>query len=154
MPIDPILSVLVAVLILATAWKLMRDAAHVLLEGTPPRLDRDAVARDIVETVSGVREVHHMHVWSMDGSRTMATLHACLNDGVDAYVAVSAIKVRLAAAHGIEHATVEAEYGKCADGEGDHDHHHGGSNHDHDGHDHGHAHSALHDAPADRRHYH
>jgi cobalt-zinc-cadmium efflux system protein len=151
-PIDPILSVLVAVLILATAWRLMRDAAHVLLEGTPPRLDRDAVASDIVATVAGVREVHHMHVWSMDGSRTMATLHACLDDGVDAHGAVSAIKARLAAAHGIEHATVEPEYGECADGEGGHDDRLG---HDHDNHHgHGHAHGALQDAPADRRHYH
>jgi len=151
-PIDPILSVLVAVLILSTAWTLMRDAAHVLLEGTPPHLDRDGVARDIERNVAGVREVHHMHVWSMDGSRTMATLHACLNDGVDAHAAVSAIKARLAAEHGIEHATVEPEYGHCADGSGDHDRHHGG------GHDHGegrsHAHDAMHGAPADRRHYH
>ena len=150
-PIDPVLSVLVAVLILSTAWKLMRDAAHVLLEGTPPRLDRDAVARDIAENVAGVREVHHMHVWSMDGSRTMATLHACLDDGVDPFVAVSAVKARLAAAHGIEHATVEAEYGRCADGGEDHDGLHGGG-HDHGGH--GHARGALHGAPADRRHYH
>jgi cobalt-zinc-cadmium efflux system protein len=154
-PIDPILSVLVAVLILSTAWSLMRDAAHVLLEGTPPRLDRDGIARDIVENIAGVRDVHHMHVWSMDGSRTMATLHACLNDGVDAHAAVSAVKARLATEHGIDHATVEPEYGKCADGEGDHDHHHGGGHeHDHEGHDHGHAHGPLHGAPADRRHYH
>ena len=153
-PIDPILSVLVAVLILSTAWRLMRDAAHVLLEGTPPHLDRDAVVGDIVANVAGVREVHHMHVWSMDGSRTMATLHACLNDGVDAHGAVSAIKARLAAEHGIEHATVEPEYGHCADGDGDHDHHHGSGGHDHDDEGHGHTHGALHGAPADRRHYH
>jgi cobalt-zinc-cadmium efflux system protein len=102
-----------------------------------------------------------MHVWSMDGSRTMATLHACLNEGVDAYGAVSAIKLRLATVHSIEHATVEAEYGKCADGEGDHDDHHCGGGHDHDHgdhdgdhHDHSHAHGALHGAPTDRRHYH
>jgi cobalt-zinc-cadmium efflux system protein len=149
-PIDPILSVLVAVLILATAWRLMRDAAHVLLEGTPPHLDRDGVARDIVQSVPGVREVHHMHLWSMDGSRTMATLHACLNDGVEAHGAVTAIKARLASEHGIEHATVEPEYDHCADGNEDHDHHHGGDRHDHGDH----ARGALHDAPTDPRHYH
>ncbi|MGN6146550.1 MAG: cation diffusion facilitator family transporter, partial [Mesorhizobium sp.] len=153
-PIDPILSVLVAVLILTTAWRLMRDAAHVLLEGTPPHLDRDGMARDLVESVPGVRDVHHMHVWSMDGSRTMATLHACLNEGIDAHGAVTAIKARLAAEHGIEHATVEPEYGHCADGDGDHDHHHGSGGHDHDDEGHGHAHGSLHGAPADRRHYH
>ena len=96
-PIDPILSVLVALLILSTAWSLMREAAHVLLEGVPASLDRDGIARDIDGNVAGVREVHHMHVWSLDGSNNMATLHACLDDGVDAYGAVSAIKRRLAA---------------------------------------------------------
>ena len=95
-PIDPILSVLVALLILSTAWSLMRDAAHVLLEGAPPELDRDGIASDIVANVANVREVHHMHVWSLDGSKTMATLHACLTDGADANLAVRAVKARLA----------------------------------------------------------
>ncbi len=62
-----------------------------------PRLDRDGIASDIVANVGGVREVHHMHVWSLDGSKTMATLHACLADGVDANRAPCAtIKARLA----------------------------------------------------------
>ncbi len=114
-PIDPILSVLVALLILSTAWTLMREAAHVLLEGVPQNLDRDGIARDIVGHVAGVREVHHMHVWSIDGSNNMATLHACLADGTDARIAVRAIKIRLARRHGIDHATVEPEFGRCAD---------------------------------------
>ena len=120
-PADPVLSVLVALLIVSTAWKLMRDAAHVLLEGTPPSIDRDRIARDLVTEVAGVREVHHIHVWSLDGSKTMATLHACLNEGVDADVAVRAIKARLAG-QGIGHATVETEHGECADGPAAHLH--------------------------------
>ncbi|AZO13290.1 MULTISPECIES: cation diffusion facilitator family transporter [unclassified Mesorhizobium] len=139
-PIDPILSVLVSLLILSTAWSLMREAAHVLLEGVPASLDRDVIAKDIEGAVKGVREVHHMHVWSLDGTSNMATLHACLNDGVDPHVAVSAIKKRLAAKHGIDHATVEPEFGQCADSHDEHGHHH---DHDH-----------THGAPADRRHYH
>ncbi|TIV60577.1 MAG: cation transporter [Mesorhizobium sp.] len=139
-PIDPILSVLVSLLILSTAWSLMREAAHVLLEGVPASLDRDVIAKDIEGAVKGVREVHHMHVWSLDGTSNMATLHACLNDGVDPHIAVSAIKKRLAAKHGIDHATVEPEFGQCADSHDEHGHHH---DHDH-----------THGAPADRRHYH
>ncbi|RWD18126.1 MAG: cation transporter [Mesorhizobium sp.] len=123
-PIDPILSVLVSLLILSTAWSLMREAAHVLLEGVPASLDRDVIAKDLEGAVKGVREVHHMHVWSLDGSSNMATLHACLNDGVDAHMAVSAIKKRLAAEHGISHATVEPEFGHCADDDDDHGHDH------------------------------
>lgn len=123
-PIDPILSVLVALLILSTAWSLMREAAHVLLEGVPANLDRDRIATDIETNVAGVREIHHMHVWSLDGAKNMATLHACLADGVDAPGAVRAIKERLAQSHGIDHATVEPEYGECADAHAQEDHHH------------------------------
>ncbi len=121
-PIDPILSVLVAVLILSTAWTLMKDAAHVLLEGVPARLDRDGIARDLEGSVTGLREVHHMHVWSIDGSSVMATLHASLVEGTDPHGAVAAVKARLATAHGIGHATVETEYGRCADARPEHLH--------------------------------
>lgn len=114
-PIDPILSVLVAVLILSTAWNLMRAAAHVLLEGTPAGLDRDAIVNDLQDNVPGVREVHHVHLWSIDGARNMATLHASLKDGVDAHVAVDAIKSRLRAGHDISHATVEIEFDRRAE---------------------------------------
>jgi cobalt-zinc-cadmium efflux system protein len=114
-PIDPILSVVVAVLILSTAWTLMREAAHLLLEGAPANLDRDGIAVDLAANVEGVKEINHMHVWSLDGEKTMATLHACLADGTDPYEAVAAIKSRLAAKHGIDHATVEPEFGDRAD---------------------------------------
>jgi cobalt-zinc-cadmium efflux system protein len=121
-PIDPILSVLVAVLILSTAWSLMKEAAHVLLEGVPSRHDRDRIAQDLQNSVTGVREIHHMHVWSIDGTRTIATLHACLVEGTDPHGAVAAIKARLATEHAIEHATVEPEYGQCADRRSEHLH--------------------------------
>ncbi len=91
------------------------------LEGAPPELDRDVIARDIEASVKGVRQVHHVHVWSIDGSNTMATLHACLREGVDPHRAVGAIKKRLATQHGIAHVTVEPEFGLCADGTPEHD---------------------------------
>lgn len=151
-PIDPILSMLVALLLFRSAWALMRESSHLLLEGVPASLDRDGIARDIESSVPGVREVHHVHVWSLDGTKNMATLHACLDEGVDAHGAVSAIKARLAASHGITHATVEPEYGHCADAKG-HDHE---DEHEHD-HDHGHEDDEAgptHGTPTDRRHYH
>ena len=122
MPIDPLLSALVAVLLFKSAWSLVRESGNLLLEGVPEALDRDGIARDLETNVAGVREVHHMHVWSMDGARNMATLHACLVDGVDAQDAVRAIKLRLASNHDIGHATVEPEFGVCADAEHAHRH--------------------------------
>jgi cobalt-zinc-cadmium efflux system protein len=115
MPIDPILSVFVAVLILSTAWSLVKDAGHVLLEGTPGSMDRDEIVADMTKHFPEVREIHHVHVWSLDGSRNVATLHACLKEGTDAHGVVVAMKRRLAEKHGIGHATIETEFGECTD---------------------------------------
>jgi cobalt-zinc-cadmium efflux system protein len=115
MPIDPILSVFVAVLILSTAWSLVKDAGHVLLEGTPDRMDRDEIVADMTKHFPEVREIHHVHVWSLDGSRNVATLHACLKEGADAHGVVVAMKRRLSEKHGIGHATIETEFGECTD---------------------------------------
>jgi cobalt-zinc-cadmium efflux system protein len=115
MPIDPILSVFVAVLIFSTAWSLVKDAGHVLLEGTPDSMDRDEIVADMTKHFPEVREIHHVHVWSLDGSRNVATLHACLREGADAHGIVVAMKRRLAEKHGIGHATIETEFGECTD---------------------------------------
>ena len=121
-PIDPILSVLVAVLILSTAWSLMREAAHLLLEGVPANLDRDGIAADLAANVEGVKEINHMHLWSLDGEKTLATLNARLAEGTNPITAVNAIKSRLAAKHGIDHATVEPEFAASAGVEHEHRH--------------------------------
>ena len=120
--IDPILSSLVALLLFRSAWSLMRESATLLLEGAPHGMDRDAIARDLETSVPGVREVHHVHLWSLDGERNMVTLHARLDEGTDAHVAVGAIKRRLASRHRIGHATVESEFDCCADVAGAHAH--------------------------------
>jgi cobalt-zinc-cadmium efflux system protein len=146
-PIDPILSALVAVLLFRSAWALMRESGALLLEGVPGSLDRDAISADLVASVDNVREVHHMHVWSLDGEKNMATLHACLKDGADPYAVVGAIKRRLASAHGITHVTVEPEFGACADeGQYDRHDHSGHADHDHTGHGHDHGHDHSHTA--------
>ena len=114
-PIDPILSVLVAVLLFRSAWALIRESGHVLLEGVPDTLDRATITRDLQTSIEGVREVHHVHVWSMDGSRNIATLHACLTEEADASTVVRAVKQRLAEHYQITHVTVETERDHCAD---------------------------------------
>lgn len=114
-PIDPILSALVALLLFRSAWGLVKEAGHMLLEGTPAGLDRDDIARDVEANVEGVAGIHHMHVWSLDGSRNIATLHATIREGADPHATICDIKLRLARLHRIDHATVEPEFGQCAD---------------------------------------
>jgi cobalt-zinc-cadmium efflux system protein len=114
-PIDPILSVLVALLILVSAWRLVRDAGHVLLEGVPEGLDVDAVGPHLVAHVPGVCEVHHVHAWALTPERPMVTLHAAITDGTEPMAAIRAIKAELSRRFSIGHATVEIERGHCAD---------------------------------------
>lgn len=115
-PADPILSVLVALLLFRSAWMLIRKSGMILLEGAPEELVRDEVARDLEASVQGVEDVHHMHVWTLDGQQKLATLHARLAPGAEAHAAIDALKARLVERHGIRHATVEVEIGaECAD---------------------------------------
>jgi cobalt-zinc-cadmium efflux system protein len=115
MPIDPILSVLVALLILRSAWNVTRDAAHILMEGTPTGLDPAEIASDLITHVADVADVHHVHAWSLGSSRPAATLHARLTDCADTDAAITAIKSRLDSQFGIGHATVQIEQGACPD---------------------------------------
>lgn len=115
MPIDPLLSVLVALIILRSAWKVVRESGHILLEGAPREIDARTIGPDLVENVPGVEDVHHLHVWSITQERQMVTLHAVTRPGIDPTRVIGSIKSRLSERFGLDHATVEIEHGRCAD---------------------------------------
>lgn len=126
MPIDPILSVFVAVLILRAAIKLMRESAHILLEGTPEGLEPERVRAALETRVAGVAAVSHVHVWALDENRPLVTLNVRLADGADGFATIAAVKAQLKEDLGIDHTTVEidppdAPDGTHADPGGDHD---------------------------------
>jgi len=108
-PIDPLLSVLVTLLILRSAWFLVRESSHILLEATPRNLDIEAMKRDLTANIDGLVLVHHVHAWSLTQDRPMVTLHARVNDIACAQDISSAIKSRLRAHYGMDHVTVEVE---------------------------------------------
>ncbi|MFO1141933.1 MAG: cation diffusion facilitator family transporter [Amaricoccus sp.] len=106
-PIDPLLSVLVSVLILRSAWTVVRESGRILLEATPPDFDARAVAADLVAEVPDVTEIRHLHAWSISEARPMVTLEAVIREGGDAEAARRRTKARLAERFGVDHATVE-----------------------------------------------
>ncbi|RLA26950.1 MAG: cation transporter [Gammaproteobacteria bacterium] len=116
MPIDPILSVVVAMLILRSAWKLVRRSAHILLEGAPEWLDVADIQAKIISTVPDVSGVHHVHVWCQTPQNLMLTMHVVLDESVaDVTAVVRSVKQILQAEFGINHSTIEVEKGDCAD---------------------------------------
>jgi len=116
-PADPILSVLVALIILRSAWSLTAQSAHILLEGAPAGVDLHHVIHDLTDHVEGVTDIHHAHLWSLDGRRSMMTLHARIRETARGTDVIARIKARLSEVHGIGHATVEIETDLCAGAE-------------------------------------
>src|SRR5262249_52738620 len=113
-PADPILSVLVALLILRSAIALARESGPILLEGAPAHLNLDAIGHDLADNVPGVLDIHHAHAWSLDEARPMMTLHARIADDASGPRVIAAIKQRLHDKHGVGHVTVEIETSECA----------------------------------------
>lgn len=110
MPIDPILSLLVSLLILRSAWALLTRTVNILMEGAPDGIDIKALQSDLRSAVPGLADVGHFHVWSLSSGQTMATLDIALAPGADAVGVTSAVKERLASEHDIGHATVEIDW--------------------------------------------
>ncbi len=109
MPVDPLLSLGVAALILRSAWMLLRKSGHILLEGAPEWLDEAELREALVAAVPAVRDVHHVHAWMLTMERPLVTLHARVTPGVDPQATLAAIQRALAERFGIEHATVQIE---------------------------------------------
>lgn len=123
-PIDPILSVLVAGLILRSAVGIVRESGHILLEGTPSEQDVAAIAATLSEGVEGVEGIHHVHVWQLAEDKPIVTLHANVAWDADRDRILQDIKRVLVDRFGLDHATVQIEAGPCPDEEPAHAHGH------------------------------
>lgn len=129
--LDPILSILVALFILINALKNMGSILDLFLEKTPKEIDIEELKHHIL-SIEGVDDIHHIHVWSMDGFNTLATMHI-----VTTVENIAELKKEIReelSEHGISHAILETESEVCDDTEchmefnhehiGGHHHHH------------------------------
>ena len=112
-PIDPLLSVLVAILILRSALVIVKESGHILLEGSPQDFDSRKVAQGLSDDVPGVAGIGHIHAWSITQERPMATLEVTLAPGADGEQVKGAIKKWLKDHQGISHVTVEVAAGQA-----------------------------------------
>lgn len=115
MPVDPLLSLLVAALILRSGWALVRQSSHILLEGTPTDVDVAAMKAALCEAIPEVSDIHHVHVWSLTEERPLVTLHATVAADADYNQVLAAIKQVLEDRFAIRHSTVQMEPGVCFD---------------------------------------
>ena len=103
--IDPALSLGLSLFIGVNALRNLKRVLDIFLEKTPAGIDPEEITHHL-EGIPGVESIHHLHIWSMDGYRNSATMHAVVTTEFGAVK--QAIKEELAE-HGIAHATIEPE---------------------------------------------
>ena len=103
--IDPVLSIGVSVFILVNAIRNLKDAVEVFLEKVPSGVSAAEIAEHLKE-IDGILDVHHIHLWSMEGQSGYATMHVVTDDKT------CEIKEKIRrelCEHGIGHVTIETE---------------------------------------------
>ena len=105
---DPVVSLLLAALVLWGTWGLLRDAGRVLLELPPPWLDVQALC-DLLAADPDVRSVHDVHVWSLDGQSPLVTGHIVVDDLLQGEAARARLGAQLRQRFSVQHLTLQVE---------------------------------------------
>ena len=114
--IDPIISIVIAIVILVSTWELLRDSMRLALDGVPEGIETEEVTQAMQDTAH-VTDVHHLHIWAMSTTENALTAHVVIDDEHEASSVRKALKEVLRE-HGITHATIEIESGEgCCDKE-------------------------------------
>lgn len=107
---DPLASVIVAILVLISGWRVTKEAIHVLMEGTPKDVDIEEVIK-AVQSIPGVRSMHELHIWSITSGKNALSSHVVVDEGTsfeDSQVLLREIETTLANLK-IGHVTIQME---------------------------------------------
>lgn len=108
MPIDAILSMFIAVLLLASTFNLLREAVHVLMEGVPAHIDPDQLQHDMAHQ-PGVHAVHHLHIWMLSSGVVALSAHVVLTEAHRWTEVLPGLRNMLDARYDIRHITLQPE---------------------------------------------
>ena len=110
--IDPIISLVIAGIILVSTWSLLRESLRMSIDAVPESVDVDEI-QEILESADGVRSMHHMHIWPVSTTETALTAHLVVDDLSRSGEIRRSLKEKLAE-EGIRHCTLEIELeGEC-----------------------------------------
>ena len=117
MPIDPILSLVVVLILAWGGWRLVRDTTLQIMEAAPVSMDMDAL-KMCMTAIDGVKSVHHAHVWTLPDERMALSAHVCIRNMAEWPKILPQLLSDLHR-EGIAHATLQSEHGGdvCPDGD-------------------------------------
>jgi cobalt-zinc-cadmium efflux system protein len=107
--IDPLISLVIASLILYGSWDIVKETLHILMEGAPRGIDVRAIHQSLSE-LPGVEDVHHLHVWQVTLGRVACSVHIVVRGGTDL---LEEARLLLEEKFGIGHATIQIERTSC-----------------------------------------
>ena len=108
MPIDPILSIVVSMLILFSAYNLLREALHVLMEGVPAHIELGRVGEDLA-AINGVLRVHDLHVWTLSSGTIALSAHLEIQTLSEWPEIMVRAREQMESQHNIRHTTLQPE---------------------------------------------
>jgi cobalt-zinc-cadmium efflux system protein len=108
-PIDPLLSLLTAALILRSTWRLLARTTGVLMEGVPLHLDYQAIGQSLSQ-IAGVTSVHDLHVWHMSARHAALSAHVAIDDGTQWPRILADARAMLATRFHIDHVTLQPSW--------------------------------------------
>lgn len=113
--IDPIISLVIAIIILVSTFRLLKESLCLSLDGVPESVNLNEV-RHSIDQIPHIDSWHHLHVWAISTTENAATLHVVLNDLTHMKTVKEMLKERFTQ-HGISHCTIECETTdeKCKD---------------------------------------
>jgi cobalt-zinc-cadmium efflux system protein len=120
---DPLISVFIAMLIVYSSWRLLKESVTVLMEGTPVHIDLNEL-ENAIKNVVGVREVHDLHVWTVTSGFEAVSAHVLVENCEsmqDSERVLSAVRLLIHDRFGIDHATIQIEGQRCGRNPGDDD---------------------------------
>jgi cobalt-zinc-cadmium efflux system protein len=106
---DPIVSVLIGLLVLASSWSILRDSTAILLESAPRGIDTRAVGERLAGA-PGVVEVHDLHIWTITSGFPALSAHVLVGRGEDCHGRRRELEALLRDEFGIEHTTLQVDH--------------------------------------------
>ncbi|WP_257351432.1 cation diffusion facilitator family transporter [Pseudalkalibacillus decolorationis] len=105
---DPIISVVVALLILKSAWGVLQNSIHILMEGTPSTVNQEEV-KELLSGIEGVKDVHDLHIWTITSGLDSLSCHLLINDDNEGQVILQKAIDLIREHCKIEHTTIQVE---------------------------------------------
>jgi cobalt-zinc-cadmium efflux system protein len=105
---DPVISVVVALLILKSAWGIIRSTVHILMEGTPVTIDSEQVTKALLN-IEGVKDVHDLHIWTITSGLDSLSCHLLIEDSASSQRVLQEAVIRIEETFKIRHTTIQVE---------------------------------------------